>query len=122
MKAVVAAFNQEKALVGAFSVITNLRICFGWIFLKHYWGDLEPGIVVQYPLLSRHQPPWPGLACKYDGQPTEPWSVIQLQCLHLGGLLCGYVGTLTLPKLLADVWPTQFGRDKKNYSHVKCRR
>ena len=26
MKAVVAAFNQEKALVEAFSVITNLRI------------------------------------------------------------------------------------------------
>ena len=26
--AVVAAFNQEKALVGAFSVITNLRIAF----------------------------------------------------------------------------------------------
>ena len=26
MKAVVAAFNQEKALVGAFSVLTNLRI------------------------------------------------------------------------------------------------
>ena len=25
MKAVVAAFNQEKALVGAFSVITNFR-------------------------------------------------------------------------------------------------
>ena len=35
MKAVVAAFKQEKALVGAFSVITNLRICFGWNFLKH---------------------------------------------------------------------------------------
>ena len=29
MKAVVAAFNQEKALVGAFSVITNLRMEFG---------------------------------------------------------------------------------------------
>ena len=28
MKAVVAAFNQEKALVGAFSVITNLGIAF----------------------------------------------------------------------------------------------
>ena len=28
MKAVVAAFNQKKALVGAFSVITNLRIDF----------------------------------------------------------------------------------------------
>ena len=26
MKAVVAAFNQEKALVGAFSVIPNLRM------------------------------------------------------------------------------------------------
>ena len=26
MKAVVAAFNQDKALVGAFSVITNLRM------------------------------------------------------------------------------------------------
>ena len=26
MKAVVAAFNQEKDLVGAFSVITNLRM------------------------------------------------------------------------------------------------
>ena len=25
----------EKALVGAFSVITNLRICFGWNFLRH---------------------------------------------------------------------------------------
>ena len=28
MKAVVGAFNQEKALVGAFSVITNLRMDF----------------------------------------------------------------------------------------------
>ena len=28
VKAVVAAFNQEKALVGAFSVITNLRMDF----------------------------------------------------------------------------------------------
>ena len=26
MKAVVAAFNQEKALLGAFSVLTNLRM------------------------------------------------------------------------------------------------
>ena len=26
MKAIVAIFNQEKALVGAFSVITNLRM------------------------------------------------------------------------------------------------
>ena len=37
MKAVVAAFNQEKALVGAFSVITNLRMQFGCNFLRHYY-------------------------------------------------------------------------------------
>ena len=35
MKAVVATFNQEKALVGAFSVITNLQMQFGCIFLRH---------------------------------------------------------------------------------------
>ena len=34
VKAVVAAFNQEKALVGAFSVITNLRID---LRLNLYW-------------------------------------------------------------------------------------
>ena len=46
MKAVVAAFNQEKALVGAFSVITNLRMEFGWNFLKHYLApDPEAGLV-----------------------------------------------------------------------------
>ena len=34
VKAVVAAFNQEKALVGAFSVITNFRMeLFGALFL-----------------------------------------------------------------------------------------
>ena len=36
MKAVVAAFNQEKALVGAFSVITNLRM---ELFLVHTVQD-----------------------------------------------------------------------------------
>ena len=40
MKAVVAAFNQEKALVGAFSVITNLRMeLFGALLTTraYYW-------------------------------------------------------------------------------------
>ena len=37
MKAVVAAFNQEKALLGAFSVITNLRTQFECNFLRHYF-------------------------------------------------------------------------------------
>ena len=41
MKAVVAAFNQKKALVGAFSVITNLRM------------DLFEALVsTQYPTLT----------------------------------------------------------------------
>ena len=35
VKALVGAFNQEKALVGAFSVITNLRMQFGSNFLEH---------------------------------------------------------------------------------------
>ena len=34
VKAVVAAFNQEKALVGAFSVIVQLH---RWIGLQHYF-------------------------------------------------------------------------------------
>ena len=42
MKAVVAAFNQEKARVGAFSVITNLRMQFGCNFLKHYCPLTRP--------------------------------------------------------------------------------
>ena len=33
MKAVVAAFNQEKALVGTFSVIVQIH---RWIDLRHY--------------------------------------------------------------------------------------
>ena len=49
MKAVVAAFNQEKALVGAFSVITNLRICFGCNFLR------------RYPQAGLQLEDWPGL-------------------------------------------------------------
>ena len=37
VKAVVAAFNQEKALVGAFSVITNLRMQLFEALLKGRW-------------------------------------------------------------------------------------
>ena len=47
MKAVVAAFNQEKALVGAFSVITNLRMELFQALLRRCGGggetaDLRP--------------------------------------------------------------------------------
>ena len=53
MKAVVAAFNQEKALVGAFSVITNLRIIFGCNFLKHATEGI-PGVYTNV----RHYGDW----------------------------------------------------------------
>ena len=49
MKAEVAAFNQEKALVGAFSVITNLRMD---IFeaLEDITGEGGPGVGGGYSL------------------------------------------------------------------------
>ena len=51
MKAVVAAFNQEKALVGAFSVITNLRMeLFEALARRHT------------PPLTRKEPPMPQVA------------------------------------------------------------
>ena len=60
MKAVVAAFNQEKALVGAFSVITNLRMeLFQALqtiqtaqYNKHYYTALR------YPPLGPGANPW----------------------------------------------------------------
>ena len=51
MKAVVATFNQEKALVGAFSVITNLRMeLFGALVVtgtggQHGQDQLGPGLL-----------------------------------------------------------------------------
>ena len=48
MKAVVAAFNQEKALVGAFSVITNLRmeLLEALVETDHWrhYTDPQPGV------------------------------------------------------------------------------
>ena len=41
MKAVVAAFNQEKALVGAFSVITNLRMQLFEALVEDVYTEIE---------------------------------------------------------------------------------
>ena len=49
MKAVVAAFNQEKALVGAFSVITNLRMD-----LIDGWTDVDCRVEPVQCLASRY--------------------------------------------------------------------
>ena len=48
MKAVVATFNQEKALVGAFSVLTNLRMELfqALVLMRVVAGvDVGPGLV-----------------------------------------------------------------------------
>ena len=68
MKAVVAAFNQEKALVVAFSVITNLRM------------ELFEALVKAAPLesldLSSNQLAWLGAE-------LVPWQLVtQLQLDH----------------------------------------
>ena len=48
MKAVVATFNQEKALVGAFSVITNLRMEHfeALAATEHRHRGHQPGILI----------------------------------------------------------------------------
>ena len=51
MKAVVAAFNQEKALVGAFSVIVQLH---RWIDLRHYLWLLQGRPVAQLRQRAQH--------------------------------------------------------------------
>ena len=49
MKAVVAAFNQEKALVGAFSVITNLRMDLRFKLYHWPWHSQLTAALSQFP-------------------------------------------------------------------------
>ena len=51
MKAVVAAFNQEKALVGAFSVISNLRMDLFEALLEMESGG--PDNITVYNMITR---------------------------------------------------------------------
>ena len=90
MKAVVAAFNQEKALVGAFSVITNLR-------MELFGALVSSGLgCVEVQLRS------------YLGRPGELEQVdhVLLEVLHVGhgllglGLLLGLLGLLWLLLIL----------------------
>ena len=78
MKAVVAAFNQEKALVGAFSVLTNLRM------------ELFQALV-----LSRSVPHWPAPGAAVGVAPVIPrqHAVTQRQAArHLPHLVRGALG------------------------------
>ena len=53
MKAVVAAFNQEKALVGSFSVITNLRMQLFEALIREAWLKLS---MLHHPDLNKDNP------------------------------------------------------------------
>ena len=71
MKAVVAAFNQEKALVGAFSVITNLR-------MELFEALVEISRAVPRPHLLGHLlgglaagEPGPGVGCEAVGVTSD---------------------------------------------------
>ena len=65
MKAVVAAFNQEKALVGAFSVITNLRMDFFEALVK---ACLSHELLLPTTIMTQFGAFVPGL--KGDNTPT----------------------------------------------------
>ena len=83
MKVVVAAFNQEKALVGAFSVLTNLRMELFQALVREQREEMVSYLVsrgarVFYP---DHDPSCPlQLACKTpllkeSGQVSSDWSL-----------------------------------------------
>ena len=70
MKAVVPAFNQEKALVGAFSVITNLRM-----------ELFEALLTNQHRILNVGSAGW------YGGQDEQPGSLQRQPLWQQGGAL-----------------------------------
>ena len=85
MKAVVAAFNQEKALVGAFSVITNLRM--------ELFQALEPGDLATSSCRSRTSS-----VGSTAGVRVSSWPRGQ----HGQGYLCPRLEAVTSP--LATLW------------------
>ena len=85
VKAVVAAFNQEKALVGAFSVIVQLHRL---IDLRHYRGQLICGLkcgdgwrlsIIWQPGPRSPQPP----SCTYSASGDLGFSILSYRFLVL---------------------------------------
>ena len=77
MKAVVAAFNQEKTLVGAFSVITNFRMeLFGALYLQSICADDECCCylcwVSRGEVIKSVVPQFPGRHYDYPPHPLYP--------------------------------------------------
>ena len=87
MKAVVAAFNQEKALVGAFSVITNL-----WMELFEAL-EVTPVFFRQHRKKSRRSPHGEKERAELSGANQDIGDklieVVGLEnCLHMGQVSC----------------------------------
>ena len=99
MKAVVAAFNQEKALVGAFSVITNLRMGFFEALEQTRGGVWEN--------LASHQ-------CKDSSLDAVDWAIFtrdgQTQGSSAWDGICQ--NTFTLVTIRTISWPILWGKWK----------
>ena len=81
MKAVVAAFNQEKALVGAFSVITNRRMeLFEALPVPHTAQAAQPEFVLELELQTRLPLADDEVLC---GLPLGGRVADHLQCGHM---------------------------------------
>ena len=99
MKAVVAAFKQEKALVGAFSVITNLRMELFEALVPSVTCCSPHGLVVtrQQELVQRH------LAA------ARNWEIIQLRHLtnivYVNKELRMFLHNLAVLTMTALLWP-----------------
>ena len=100
MKAVEAAFNQEKALVGSFSVITNLRLAFVWISsgqsgLLSPWSPVSaPRRFVLPPTCGCPGRRCPGVSSRHSNSQPQPRGAAQLFVSN------GLSSVQTLPNLL----------------------
>ena len=88
MKAVVAAFNQEKALVGAFSVITNLRMELSEALLLTELQDIAGGGLEEEEPCLISLLMWRNLTKHHDCHSPPTLFVTQLQVTIHSPALC----------------------------------
>ena len=102
MKAVVASFNQEKALVGAFSVITNLRM----ELFEALVDNKDAALMIQDPGLRLTQ-------CSYKIDEDSPSNIFPAQFVSYA--VCGVITDLISYAL------TQQYKTKHNKPWTICR-
>ena len=107
MKAIVAAFNQEKALVGAFSVITNLRM---ELFEALAWSRHWPGRSRGYSADRWHLIQWI-FPHNFEGQTSGSWvEYLCSQAVIASRSQGGIFVTLTswTPGSFSDKWSIKY--------------